>query len=380
MPTRSIRKSRGEIKSGAGLGSMVTVDAAISHLKSIGLVAVSPAVGSLGGNTYEVFTPEESQPGYTSATSTPSPTSLTQKLGILDEPETSTPRTTQLPSGAVGYRESKTSFKTIDDDESHTLAGLTDALADAARSVLGGRLKISEQERARWTELGTLLAEELKQAAGKTGAVSSAPAFFTAHLRRRLTGKDTPPAASKISPRSKTVDEPQPQSNASLAGKEARGEAGAAPPAKQSRYSLEECRSYADHLHATGQGINNPGGFAMTIYRSGVADSFIEKFIDPPRTESPPDASSCPDCQGSGFYYPEGSGGGVTRCQHERLDDATSNVASRPRRLTEEEIDEHARLIAELLSGGYSVAQAEAQFGVGLHQDDWSAIRERAEI
>ncbi len=31
------------------------------------------------------------------------------------------------------------------------------------------------------------------------------------------------------------------------------------------------------------------------------------------------DTSQCPDCHGSGFYYPKGIEGGVARCKHEQL-------------------------------------------------------------
>ncbi len=31
------------------------------------------------------------------------------------------------------------------------------------------------------------------------------------------------------------------------------------------------------------------------------------------------DTSSCPDCQGSGFWYPEGTEKGVAKCKHERM-------------------------------------------------------------
>ena len=47
-------------------------------------------------------------------------------------------------------------------------------------------------------------------------------------------------------------------------------------------------------------------------------------------------------------------------------------------RLTPEEIDEQARLIAELLESGYTIEQAEAQFSGGLHADDWTVIRKTA--
>jgi hypothetical protein len=46
-----------------------------------------------------------------------------------------------------------------------------------------------------------------------------------------------------------------------------------------SKFTIEECRKYAKHLQATGQGINNPGGFATTIHRTGNVDAVIEEFL-----------------------------------------------------------------------------------------------------
>ncbi len=88
-----------------------------------------------------------------------------------------------------------------------------------------------------------------------------------------------------------------------------------------SKFTIEECRSYAKHLQATGQGINNPGGYATTIHRTGEVDTLIERFLHPEKTGSPtnPDTSECPDCHGSGFYYPKGIEGGVARCKHQQL-------------------------------------------------------------
>jgi len=37
------------------------------------------------------------------------------------------------------------------------------------------------------------------------------------------------------------------------------------------------------------------------------------------RELAPPDFKNCPDCQGSGFYYPNGFEGGVVKCKHERI-------------------------------------------------------------
>ncbi len=90
-----------------------------------------------------------------------------------------------------------------------------------------------------------------------------------------------------------------------------------------SKFPIEECRRYAKHLQSTGQGINNPGGYATTIHRTGEADLLIESFLHPDASGTPSsnlDTSQCPDCNGTGFYYPQGVEGGVARCKHERLE------------------------------------------------------------
>jgi hypothetical protein len=88
-----------------------------------------------------------------------------------------------------------------------------------------------------------------------------------------------------------------------------------------SKFTIEECRRYAKHLQSTGQGINNPGGYATTIHRTGEADMLIESFLHPeaPDPSLNVDVSQCPDCKGTGFYYPKGAEGGVARCKHEQL-------------------------------------------------------------
>lgn len=88
-----------------------------------------------------------------------------------------------------------------------------------------------------------------------------------------------------------------------------------------SAFSLEACRKYAEHLHKSGQGINNPGGYAKTIHRTGEADALIENFINPPAATKPIDTSQCPDCKGLGWWYPEGQGSGVAKCKHDKLQD-----------------------------------------------------------
>ncbi len=87
-----------------------------------------------------------------------------------------------------------------------------------------------------------------------------------------------------------------------------------------SRFSLEECENYAQHLHETGRGINNPGGYATSIHRSGEADTRIEEFLKPPTPKQRSvDITQCPDCNGTGYWYPQGQENGVARCKHEQL-------------------------------------------------------------
>jgi hypothetical protein len=86
-----------------------------------------------------------------------------------------------------------------------------------------------------------------------------------------------------------------------------------------SKFTIEACRKYANYLRASGQGINNPGGYATTIHRTGEADALIETFLNPVQSAQGIDSSTCPDCNGTGFYYPNGREQGVAKCLHSKL-------------------------------------------------------------
>jgi hypothetical protein len=65
-----------------------------------------------------------------------------------------------------------------------------------------------------------------------------------------------------------------------------------------------------------------PGGYATTIFRTGEADSLIERFLNPEISRDL-DITRCPDCGGTGFTYPQGiTGGIVAKCKHEKLQTA----------------------------------------------------------
>jgi hypothetical protein len=88
----------------------------------------------------------------------------------------------------------------------------------------------------------------------------------------------------------------------------------------RSRFTIEECRRYAEHLRSTGQGITNPGGYATTIHRTGEADELIEGFLNPLPQVPAVDASLCPDCKGSGWTMKVKDGqSGAVKCRHEQL-------------------------------------------------------------
>ena len=239
VPATSTRKSRREIKAGSGLGSMVTVDAALEHLESVGLIAVSPSVGSLSGNEYEVFTPDEAYTRYTSTSSTSSTTRSTQKVVVLDVLDSSTSSTTQPVENTGSLSQPNTSFKTKDintDDEA--FAGFAAAVRKTAKEITGK--EPSKAEAARWAEVAEILMTELRIAAGRT-TVSCVPAFLAEHLRRRLWKKEQ----------------------------------------RQLEAESAEQKASAPGLKV--------------------------------------DASQCPDCFGTGMYYPEGFDKGVARCHHSKL-------------------------------------------------------------
>lgn len=91
------------------------------------------------------------------------------------------------------------------------------------------------------------------------------------------------------------------------------------PVGVSSRFDLQECKRFAEHLRSTRQGITNPGGYATKIHRSGEADELIAAFLTPSESAPSVDVSKCPDCHGTGFWEPGGIGKGVAKCKHDRL-------------------------------------------------------------
>ena len=246
VPKRKVRISRPKLMKLAHIGSRITFDTNVDHLRVVGLIEVNVVTGEHDGNEYEVFIPEELE-GRTSQTSHSSQTSLTshaQKLDRLVRLETSQTRHTSSVENTRGYDTSKTSFKTnTEKTDDEAFAKFLTALKTASRELTGKEPSISEADR--WAELADLLVTELKIASGRTAGVSSVPAFLTEHLRRRLWKREKP------------------------------------------QFEEEEKAAVGDQP---------------------TADKL--------------DASKCPDCFGTGMWYPEGYEKGVARCRHDKLGEA----------------------------------------------------------
>jgi hypothetical protein len=232
VPSRKVRISRPKLMAKAHIGSRVTFDSNVAHLKAIGLIRVVNITGEHEGNEYEVLLPEEiSMP---SQGSMPRQTGYAQKVDSLDSLESSQTghSLSQLDATTSDiYQTSSKDFKqTIDDDAALAL------LCNLERELTG-----KESSAANWKPLFELLIAEARIAAARTGQVSSVPAFLTEHLRRRL-------------------------------------------------WKMEKQPTNAREASAPEKSATQPAN-----------------------------AKDCPDCGGSGLFYPDGYEKGVAKCKHEKL-------------------------------------------------------------
>jgi hypothetical protein len=99
-----------------------------------------------------------------------------------------------------------------------------------------------------------------------------------------------------------------------------------------SRFTLEECRAFAESLRA--EGIQNPGGYATSIHRSGEADDRVEAFLRQQSTAG----------------------------------------AEKPQ-LTAEQIQEQANVAASMLQHGSSIEEVEQLLSGNFRPAQWRMIR-----
>ncbi|HEX7314479.1 MAG TPA: hypothetical protein VF297_11180 [Pyrinomonadaceae bacterium] len=180
-----------------GIKNVKTVNDHIKRLIDAGLLVRTKLAGEHEGSIYEVILPEEVNPYQTRTRPVPDP--YQRQTEEVPEPNQKTDSDQYQNSVRVGSGnlidliatsgEPKTSFKTKDekpDDEA--FAPLVARLRKTVTDLTGKESTAADA--ARWDELGELLDAELRIAAGRTGSVSSVPAFLTEHLRRRLWKKD----------------------------------------------------------------------------------------------------------------------------------------------------------------------------------------------
>jgi hypothetical protein len=195
QPKRVLRATKRQLQQWSGIGSQNTLDAHLRHFIEIGLLVRTFEVGDNSGAIYEILIPEE----IIMISSPPTPPHLTpphltshQKLGGGSPQKLGGGGVGQVAKESITSDMPNTSSNTIhDDDDGVSL--LAAMIRQVGREVIGGELPTGEQERERWRDFANVLVEELKQAGGRAGSVSSAPAFFAAHLRRRFkTGQGSP--------------------------------------------------------------------------------------------------------------------------------------------------------------------------------------------
>lgn len=361
VPAYSVRIPVASVLAGAGM-TRPTFRLHLERLRHAGLVVSEERSGVHGGNLYTVYLPEEvahwrrKESGNASDNLPPellsdalsltpvTPVTEVRNLPLLQGKETYRGNRGCNPLVSNGYAPSKTSCIRHDDDDDNVstrsanlnLNGLGAELTLAAEAVCVP-LSNSRQEAEKWRLLGKFLGEELRQAAQKTDHISSVPAFLTEHLRRQLKHATQKPPTQKQSRKTDTslVPTPAPARKSITV-----------TPQPRSSYNFEVCSRYAEHLQKNGHGINNPGGLATSLYRTGLADTRIAQFL----------ASEKPTSS-----------------------DQTENTIQN--RLTPKAIAQQTENISTLLDNqAYTLQTITESFGVYLHPDDWHSILASLEI
>lgn len=207
-PVRTIKATKRELMKWASV-SDVTLFKHLKHLQSVGLLKIEFQMGAHDGSVYEVFIPEEIEQNQTDS-DPPNPI----QSNVIQSNLISSKKLGGDPSKKVGldwmgnhvenkgtYEFPKTSLKTLKNDDDDTRAYeafsvMTKRLDDAVKKITGK--STTKREAEKWGTLAELLILEFESAARQTDAISSAPAFLTEILRRKLlSGSSSVPKSQK---------------------------------------------------------------------------------------------------------------------------------------------------------------------------------------
>lgn len=210
-PSRTHRISKPRLMAKAGIGSKVTIDKAIEHLKAFNMISVEERPGEHEGNVYEVLIfgehPTHSKGG--ARTSTTSPTRLTAPgqnvdglLGAKSSP--TTPGTSAI--NIEPPAEPKTFFKDfLNPDDERPLHEALDRFELMVRNSTGREL--TPADCAGLSDILHIILDEAATATARAGSVSCFGKFAAEHIRRRLRSKNWP------APRTEFFDPGRPESS-----------------------------------------------------------------------------------------------------------------------------------------------------------------------
>ncbi|MDQ3252490.1 MAG: hypothetical protein M3R15_01075 [Acidobacteriota bacterium] len=167
-PCRTVRATKKDLTDWSGIQNRKTIDTHLRYLTACGLLERNWELGNVEGYLFEVHVPEE--------------TPLVDRGGQGDRGGQS-----EVPVKSDIYDFPKTVKTNTNDDDDEDLSEFVRVFREGARKIVGG---VSGGERERWGDLARVIITELSDAAAKTAHVSSVPAFFAAHLRRRFARDD----------------------------------------------------------------------------------------------------------------------------------------------------------------------------------------------
>ena len=198
-PTRSVRISKSGLMRGSGIKSTHTFYNNIRHLEAIKLIITTRIDGEKGGNSYEVFLPEEINADLEQLAHLEQVEHLAQpaqKLPVVVSAETTLTALGSNSTNTSASEKPKTSFKDIENNDDEPFGKMNETLANVFEKVSGKPPQ--KTDAAKLNELAELLAMELEIAAARTKSISNVPAFLTEHLRRRLLGNSAKSAEGKL--------------------------------------------------------------------------------------------------------------------------------------------------------------------------------------